>query len=94
VGRNNFKLAGIPGTFKAAAARRREQSDQLKKQSFWIIRRSDELIIKAHDIVDRTRQRLRIVTGSPAPSPLSPQEAWGEKLIISAHENPKRRGDD
>jgi len=87
------KSAGIPKTTEDIAVRREKETRQRLKRTYWTIRESDKRIIKARDMIDRTRRKLRAAGKSPVERPANPDLAW-EKLIISAHENPKRRADD
>jgi len=91
------KSAGIPKAIEDVAARREQESRKRLKRTYWTIRKSDERIIQTRDIIDRTRRKLRAAGKSPVEPPAKPDANpdldW-DKLIISEHENRKRRTDD
>ena len=97
MGESQSNLADLPKNGEDVAARCRQQCDELRKPSYWIIRQSDERIAKTHERIDRTKERLRAAGVLPPESqPESepdPFLEWG-KLLIPANGNSKCRADD
>src|SRR5215470_17740395 len=98
MGKPRFKLTDPDQNGNGAAARCQKESAELRKQSYWTIRQSDERIAKTRDTIDRSNKRLRAAGKSPQePKPERAAEdpflAWGE-LLINGNKNPKRRADD
>lgn len=101
MGKPQFKLIDLHQNGDNAAVRCRQQSDELRKQSYWTIRQSDEMIAKTRDTINRTNERLRAAgtlppksKPEPKPAPEDPFLAWGELVINGSNGNRKRRADD
>jgi len=59
VGVKKFKSVGIPRTKEDTAIQRREESKKRVKQTYWALKRSDELLVKANRIIESAQERLR-----------------------------------
>ena len=86
-------MTETPRDVRTIAVRRRQESAERRKQTYWVIRKSDERIIKANDAISRTRTMLRAAGKSPRKREPEPDLAWGNLLIFGS-QNPKRRADD
>ena len=97
MGKTQSKFADLHKNGNDVAARRQQECDKKTKLAFWALRKSDALILKANDTIDRTRTILRLAgkspkTDKPKPEP-DPFLEWGE-LLIKTNKSPKRRADD
>lgn len=91
------KFAEITNKVKDIAARCQKESAERRRLTYWVIRQSDDRMVRANETIDRTRDLLKIA-GKPhetsnGESKLDPDQAWGE-LLLHGSKNPKRRADD